>query len=152
VTRPQPRPGGQPGVAEGERAVRIAARAAAATLGPWGHLRACGSIVAAGGDEIAACCHDPDAEFIAHARADVPWLLAQLAAERAALAALERRLAVLVAGVGRANEALDRLPWEGDGLSHLVAEGAASAEVVAAVHAVAGALDPEALGLKGEAW
>jgi hypothetical protein len=33
-------------------------------------------------------------------------------------------------------------------LRHLVAEGTASAEVVAAVHAVASALDPEALGLK----
>jgi hypothetical protein len=148
VTQPQPRPGGQPRVAEGERAVRVAARAAAATPGPWGYLRASRSIVAAGVGEIAACCHDPDAWFIAHARVDVPWLLGQLVAERAALAALERRPDALRAAVGCANQALDRLLWEGDGLLHLVAEGAASAEIVAMVHAVASALDPEALGLK----
>jgi hypothetical protein len=48
-----------------------------------------------------------------------------------------------------ANDALDRLPWQGDGLRHLVAEGAATVEVVAAIHAAARALDPETLGLKG---
>jgi hypothetical protein len=157
VTRQAPG-AGRPVVADGERATLIATRADAATSGPWGYLRASGAIwatdgggrlaLAADGVEVAQCLHDPDAEFIAHAREDVPWLLGQLAAEQHALAALERRLAVLVAGVGRANEALDRLPWEGDGLLHLVAEGVASAEVVAAVHAAAGALDPEALGLK----
>ncbi len=139
---------GQPVVVDGERAVRVAARADVASPGPWGYLRASGAICAPDLAEVAACCHDPDALFIAHARADVPRLLGQLAAEQAALATVERRLATLRAAVGRANQALDRLPWEGDGLLHLVAEGAASAEVVAAVHAVASALDPEALGLK----
>jgi hypothetical protein len=157
MTRQAPR-AGRPVVADGERATLIAARADAATPGPWGYLRAWGAIWAADGGvqlahvsdgvEVATCLHDPDAEFIAHARADVPWLLGQLAAEQAAVAALERRLDILVAAVGRANQALDRLPWEGDGLLHLVAEGQASAEVVAAVHAAASALDPEALGLK----
>jgi hypothetical protein len=129
----------------------IARRASLATPGPWGYDRAGGAVVivdTARLREVAGCCHDPDAMFIAHARADIPWLLGQLAAEQAALAALEHRLDALRVAVGRANQALDRLPWEGDGLLHLVAEGAASAEVVAAIHAAASAMDPEALGLK----
>jgi hypothetical protein len=55
---------------------------------------------------------------------------------------------VLQAAIRRANDALDRLPWQGDGLRHLVVAGAATVEVVAAIHAAAGTLDPEGLGLK----
>jgi hypothetical protein len=129
----------------------IARRASLATPGPWGYDRAGGAVVTvgtAGLREVAGCCRDADTMFIAHARADVPWLLHRLAAEQHARAALEQRLAVLRAAVGRANEALDRLPWQGDGLRHLVVEGTATEEVVAAIHAAASALDPEALGLK----
>jgi hypothetical protein len=153
VTRQQPRPGEQAASAGqvAAHAALVAARARLATPGPWGYDRAGAAVVAADGTglrEVAGCGHDPDAAFIAHARADVPWLLGQLAAEQAARAALERRLDALRVAVGRANEALDRLPWQGDGLAHLAAEHKASAEVVAAVHAAASALDREALGLK----
>ncbi len=154
MSPPQQRSPGERPASAGQvaaHAALIAARARMATPGPWGYDRAGAAVVAVdatGLREVAACGHDPDAAFIAHAREDVPWLLGQLAVEQHARAALQRRLAVLVAAIGRANQALDRLPWQGDGLRHLVAEGTASAEVVAAVHAVASALDPEDLGLK----
>jgi hypothetical protein len=157
MSRPQQRSPGGRAAGAGQVAVHaalVAARARLATPGPWGYDRAAAAVVAAdpaGLREVAGCGHDPDAAFIAHARADVPWLLGQLAAEQAARAALQRQLATLRAGVDPANQALDRLPWQGDGLAHLVAEGQASAEVVAAVHAAASALDPEALGLKDSA-
>jgi hypothetical protein len=149
VTRRPPSPAEQAGVgAVVARAASILVRCGAATDGPWGYLRASGDIVAPDMSGVAQCQHDPDARFIAHARADVAWLVGQLHAEHLAHDELERRLRVLEAAIRRANQALDRLPWQGDGLRHLVAEGAASAEVVAAVHAAASALDPEALGLK----
>lgn len=116
MTRPQPDPGERAASAGrvAAPAALVAARARRATPGPWGYDRAGGAVVAvdaAGLREVAACGHDPDAAFVAHAREDVPWLLGQLAAEQAARAALQRRLAVVVAAVGRANQALDRLPW-----------------------------------------
>jgi hypothetical protein len=149
VTRQPPSPAERAGVeAVVARAASILVRCGAATDGPWGYLRASGEIVASDMSEVAQCWHDPDARFIARAREDVPWLVGQLHAEHLAHDELERRLRVLEAAIRQANEALDRLSWEGDGLRHLVAEGVASAEVVAAVHAAAGALDPETLGLK----
>jgi hypothetical protein len=131
-----------------ERAIQIAARASQATPGPWGYLRPSGVICGPDGSDVADCLHDPDVLFIAHAPEDTVWLLQQLLVDLAALVALQGRIALLHAGIRRANAALDRLPWQGDGLRHLVAEGAATAEVVAAIHVVAGALDPEDLGLK----
>jgi hypothetical protein len=101
VSRPRPSP-----ERVAAHAALVAARARRATPGPWGYDRAGGAVVtaaAAGLREVAGCCHDPDATFIAHARADVPWLLGQLTAEQHARAALERRLAVLVTAVGLAN-------------------------------------------------
>ncbi len=78
----------------------------------------------------------------------MPWQLHQLAAEQHARVALDQRIAVLEGAIGLANDALDRLPWQGDGLRHLVAAGAATQEVVAAIHTAASALGPETLGLK----
>jgi hypothetical protein len=132
-----------------EWAIVIATRVNEATPGPWGYLRPSGVICGPDGSDVADCLHDPDALFIAHARDDVPWLLHQLAAEQHARDALDQQVAVLEAGIGRANAALNRLPWQGDGQRYLVAEGAATAEVVAVIHAAARALDPEDLGLKG---
>jgi hypothetical protein len=132
-----------------ERAIVIATRAGLATPGPWGCIRPSGAIVASGHGEIAECTYDPDALFIAHGRGDIPWLLHHLLTELYALVALHERVAVLEAAIGCVNAALNQLPWQGDGLRHLAAEGAATVEVVAAIHAAAGALDPEILGLKG---
>jgi hypothetical protein len=153
VTQQRPRPAGDSPGARQAGVERVIARAAvillrcgAASEGPWGYLRASGAIVAPDLTGVAHCLHDPDAAFIAHARADVPWLVDQLHLEHVAHEEVERRLRVLGAAVRRANEALDRLPWQGDGLRHLLAEGVASAEVVAAIHAAASALDPETLG------
>ena len=132
-----------------QRAIAIATRASQATPGPWGYLRPSGVICGPDGGDVADCLHDPDALFIAHAPEDTLWLLRQPLVDLSALVALQGRIALLHAGIRCANDALDRLPWQGDGLRHLVAAGAATAEVVAAIHAVARALDPEALGLKG---
>ncbi len=100
MTRHQPSPGEHPAGAAGqeasttepvvERTVQVAARASAATPGPWGYLRPWGVICAPDLSDVAHCLHDPDALFIAHARTDIPWLLDQLAAEQAARLALER--------------------------------------------------------------
>ena len=100
MTRHQPSPGEHPAGAAGqeasttepvvERTVQVAARASAATPGPWGYLRPWGVICAPDLSDVAHCLHDPDALFIAHARTDIPWLLDQLAAEQAAQLALER--------------------------------------------------------------
>jgi hypothetical protein len=65
--------------------------------------------------------------FIAHAPSDLPWLLDQLltvqAAHRVVQAQLQRRLDWLRAAIRQANEELNKLPWQGDGLRGFVAEG-----------------------------
>jgi hypothetical protein len=100
---------------------------AAATPGPWGYLRPSGVICGPDASEVAHCLYDPDAMFIAHARADILWLLDQLqaaqAAHRVAQAQLQDRLDWLVAAIRQANKELNRLPWQGDGLHSFVAEG-----------------------------
>jgi hypothetical protein len=135
----------------------ITGRAAAATPGPWGYLRPSGVICAPDASDVAHCLHDPDATFIAHARADIPWLLDQLQAEQAAdrvvQAQLQGRLDWLEAAIRHANEELNKLPWQGDGLHSFVAEGLDRDQaglVGRVIEAVASALDPEGLGLKDE--
>lgn len=77
----------------------IEARAAAATWGPWraGHVEAEGKVWARdahalGGPHLGEVCifnanlhrpHTPDREFVAHARTDVPALVAELRRVRA---------------------------------------------------------------------
>ena len=74
------------GVVSDDRLDRIEARAAAATEGPWGTYAAYGSrgvevidtedmvFIQDGG--VTYAVHEPDAKFIAHAREDVPALVA----------------------------------------------------------------------------
>lgn len=73
----------------------IRARAATATPGPW--TTSSEHSVRAGDDELVATTtayerHAADAEFIAHARSDIPALLAQVARLRDALETLSDRL------------------------------------------------------------
>ena len=137
------------------RILSITGRAAAATQGPWGYVRPSGVICAPDTSEVARCLHDPDATFIAYARADIPWLLDQLQAARPSDPTLNEqpldRLILLRAAIRVANEELNRLPWQSDGLSSFVAEGLDRDQarwVARVVKAVASALDPETLGLK----
>jgi hypothetical protein len=137
------------------RMLSIAMRARFATPGPWGYVRPSGVICAPDSSEVAHCLHDPDAIFIAHARADTLLLLDQLQAERSADLALDAqlldRLLMLRAAIRVANEELNRLPWQGDGLGGFFAEGLDGDQarwICRVVEEVAGALDPETLGLK----
>jgi hypothetical protein len=93
--------------------------------------------------------------FIAHARGDIPWQLDQLQAERSNDRTLDAqlldRVLVLRAAIRVANEELNKLPWQGDGLSSLVAEGLDRDRAMGlsrVIEEVASALDPETLGLK----
>jgi hypothetical protein len=92
-----------------------------------GELVASGVICGPDASDVAHCLHDPDAVFIAHARADIPWLLDQLQAGRSTGRTLDGqlldRVLVLRAAIRVANDWLNRLPWQGDGLHGLVAEG-----------------------------
>jgi hypothetical protein len=74
------------------RMLSIATRARFATPGPWGYVRPSGVICAPDSSEVSHCLHDPDAIFIAHARADTLLLLDQLQAERSADLALDAQL------------------------------------------------------------
>jgi hypothetical protein len=134
----------------------IAGRAAGATPGPWGYVRPSGVICAPDATEVAHCLHDSDATFIAHARSDIPWLLNQLQAGRSSSRTLDARLLdhliLLRAAIQVANDWLNRLPWQGDGLHGFIAEGLDREQarwVGQVIEAVASALDPEVLGLKG---
>ena len=137
------------------RMLSIARRARFATPGPWGYVRPSGVICAPDTSDVAHCLHDPDAVFIAHARSDVPWLLGRLQAERSSDPTLDAqlldRVLVLRAAIRVANEELNALPWQGDGLSGFIAEGLDREQarwVGRVVEALASALDPETLGLK----
>jgi hypothetical protein len=137
------------------RLLSIAGRAAAATQGPWGYLRPSGVICAPDASDVAHCLYDPDAVFIAHARTDIPWLLEQLQAgqgvDLGVSGPLLDRLLLLRAAIRVANERLDALPWQGDGLAAAFADGLEPARarwVGRVLEEVASALDPEALGLK----
>jgi hypothetical protein len=86
-----------------------------------------------------------------HARSDIGWLLDQLQAEQAVRQVLQGRLDRLVAAIGRANERLNALPWQGDGLGSFFADGLDRDRVrwVGQVFEdAANVLDPETLGLK----
>jgi hypothetical protein len=109
------------------RILSIAGRTMVATPDPWGYVRPSGVICAPDTSDVAHCLHGPDALFIAHARSDLPWLLDQLqtaqTAHRAVQAQPQRRLDWLQAAIRQANEELNKLPWQGDGLHGFVAEG-----------------------------
>jgi len=109
------------------RILSITGWAAAATPGPWGYVRPSGVICTLDTSEVAHCLHDPDATFIAHTRADIPWLLDQLQAARSTDLTLDEqlldRVLVLRAAIRVANEELNKLPWQGDRLSSLVTDG-----------------------------
>ena len=118
-------------------------------------MRPSGVICAPDASDVAHCLHDPDAVFIAHARSDIPWLLDQLQAERSTGRTLDGllldRVLVLRAAIRVANDWLNKLPWQGNGLHGLVAEGLDREQarwVGRVVEEVASALDPETLGLK----
>jgi hypothetical protein len=137
------------------RMLSITRRTGFATPGPWGYVRPSGVICAPDTSDVAHCLHDPDAVFIAHARSDVPWLLGRLQAERSSDPTLDAqlldRVLVLRAEIRVANEELNALPWQGDGLSGFVAEGLdrdRAMQVCQVQEALASALGPEALGLK----
>jgi hypothetical protein len=73
-------------VIEVGRFAKILARADAATKGPWKWSeKRLSSVVESSEFVISDSSYAPDAEFIAHAREDVPFLLAALAAAEAAL-------------------------------------------------------------------
>jgi hypothetical protein len=64
---------------------------------------------------------------------------------------LQGRLDWLRAAIRLANEQLNRLPWQGDGLHSFVAEGLDRDQarwICQVIEGVASALDPETLGLK----
>jgi hypothetical protein len=139
------------------RILSIAGRTTAATPDPWGYVRPSGVICAPDTSDVAHCLHGPDAVFIAHAPSDLPWLLDQLqtaqAAHRVVQAQLQRRLDWLRAAIRQANEELNKLPWQGDGLHGFVAEGLDPEQaqwICQVIEEVASVLDPEALGLKDE--
>jgi hypothetical protein len=84
-----------------------------------------------------------------------PGLLGRLQAERSSDPTLDAqlldRVLVLRAAIRVANEELNKLSWQGDGLSGFLAEGLDREQarwVGRVVEEVASALDPEALGLK----
>ncbi|MFE1110075.1 hypothetical protein ACFW5U_29855 [Streptomyces rochei] len=66
-----------------EREAEIAARAEAATKGPWSVSPDYSDVLASDGEHLASYWHEADGQFMAHAREDVPALLAELAAVRA---------------------------------------------------------------------
>jgi hypothetical protein len=108
------------------RILSITGRVTAATPGPWGYLQASGVICGPDATEVAQCLHDPDAMFIAQARADVPWFFDQLQAERSTGRPLNAQVLDRVlrprAAIGVANDWLNRLLRQGDGLHGYVAE------------------------------
>jgi hypothetical protein len=82
-----------------QRETEIATRAAAATKGPWSANNPVGVVTNEGGDPLAVfggCAQDrAEAEFVAHAREDVPALLAELTAVRAERDQAQARVAEL---------------------------------------------------------
>jgi hypothetical protein len=90
-------------MAETERLEAIRQRVRITTPGPWTPMAGNNDgIVRAHlpwGGQVVADCHgcESNAEFLAHCREDVPWLLAQLADAHAQCAAAEQRAAVAVA-------------------------------------------------------
>jgi len=99
------------------RILSITGRVAAATQGPWGYVRPSGMICAPDASEVARCLDDPDATFIAYARADIPWLLDQLQAARPSDPTLNEQLLdrfiLLRAAIRMANGWLNKLPLAG---------------------------------------
>ncbi|MFG6300178.1 hypothetical protein [Streptomyces rochei] len=66
-----------------EREAEIATRAEASTKGPWSVSPDYSDVLASDGEHLASYWHEVDGQFMAHAREDVPALLAELAAVRA---------------------------------------------------------------------
>ncbi|MEU4051336.1 hypothetical protein AB0F09_19315 [Streptomyces olivaceus] len=66
-----------------KREAEIAARVNAATAGPWSVSPEYSDVLGPDGEQLADFWYDADGEFMAHAREDVPALLAELAAVRA---------------------------------------------------------------------
>lgn len=100
-------------MSDAEREAEIRARCERATPGPWdedGYCRVladpeilCDDIayVPAWGGDTARPSHSDNMVFIAHSRADVPWLLARLDAERERADRAERELATVLEAVER---------------------------------------------------
>lgn len=66
-----------------EREAEIATRAEASTKGPWSVSPDYSDVLALDGEHLASYWHEVDGQFMAHAREDVPALLAELTAVRA---------------------------------------------------------------------
>jgi hypothetical protein len=137
------------------RLLSIAGRAAAATPGPRGYLRASGVICGPDASDIAHCLHDPDATFIAHARSDVPWLLDQLQAgwsvDPALDAQLLDRVVVLGAAIRGGQPGVEQTALAERRAARLRRRGLGPRPGpldLPVLETVASALDPETLGLK----
>ncbi|MFE3657220.1 hypothetical protein [Streptomyces sp. NPDC059165] len=87
-----------------DRLAEIAAREAAATEGPWTVCDNYSDVLGPDGDQLASywnpTAEDSNGEFIAHARADVPWLLAEVRRLQGEVAELAAENAVLERGLG----------------------------------------------------
>lgn len=78
-----------------QRETEIAARLKAATAGPWSVSPEYSDVLGPDGEQLADFWYDADGEFMAHAREDVPVLLAELAAVRAERDQARERVAEL---------------------------------------------------------
>lgn len=134
-----------------ERTLSIAGRTTAATPDPWGYVRPSGVICAPGYQSRRPLPARPGCGVHRSRPSDLPWLLDQLqiaqAAHRVVQAQLQRRLDWLRAAIRQANEELNKLPWQGDGLHGFVAEGLDPEQaqwICQVIEEVASVLDPEA--------
>jgi hypothetical protein len=85
----------------------IGARTAAATPGLWGYHAPSGDILAPDLSMVAGCLHVPDGLWIAHARADLPALLAEVARLELEAAGLRQALELLTACACEVDGGLD---------------------------------------------
>lgn len=112
-----------------DRLAEIRARAERATEGPWVQLppwetvpATTPSIISPNGDIADRIEAEADAEFIAHAREDVPYLLDEVERLRADLSRLDESHARQAATLARVRE---RLAEYDEGGSHPIARSAA---------------------------
>jgi hypothetical protein len=81
--------GDQPQPLDDTRLAEIAARVEAASKGPWKVCEDYSDVLDGDGHQIISHFHDPDGQFTAHARQDVPALLAEVERLKARVAELE---------------------------------------------------------------